>query len=122
MSLSLLQQSSSLSSLRAAREAEGLRAAQRRMAAEAGGVHRGLGFPTVRTLRSYTRARRTGPSGFERFLVNSLGSAAGGGFSSLMDGEGFGGAAEAFGASLLDSAEQKSAFWLDRILRGRRIR
>lgn len=118
----LVYANASLSSLRAAREAEGLRAGMARLRAEAGGLHRGINLPTIRALRTYTKARRTGPSGFETFLVNSLGAAASGGIGSLMDGEGLGGAADAFGASLLDSVEQRSSSWLDRILRGQRIR
>lgn len=118
----LVKHDFAVSSLRAAREAEGLRAGMARLRAEAGGLHRGINLPTIRTLRTYTKARRTSPSGFETFLVNSLGSAASDGIGSLLDGEGLGGAARAFGASLLDSVEQRSSSWLDRILRGQRIR
>ncbi|MER2519730.1 MAG: hypothetical protein ABTQ34_03460 [Bdellovibrionales bacterium] len=118
----LLPQHSSLSSLRAAQEAAELKAALGRLKAEAGGLHRGLNVPVVREARGYTKTKRSGPSAFEKFLVNSFGSAASGGISSLLDGDGWGGAAEAFGGSLLDSAEQKSSQWLDQILRGQRVR
>ncbi len=121
-SFRLVRSFSSLSSLRAAREAEGLRAGVARLRAEAGGLHRGYHLPAIREPRAYTKVKRSGLSSLERLVVNSLGDAASDGFLSLLDGEGFSDAAGAFGASLLNSAEQRSSRWIDRILRGQRVR